>query len=82
MDQDPDGIIAHSPLLEEECSMPFRFVLRDMGTEYVVHVQVIPKDGEPHFHTGNYFQKRDAPVKALHRAWNCFVKRTNKYMGV
>ena len=54
-----DDIIAAGPWRDENCEMskPWRVVLRDLGHELVVHVQIKNPDGTCFFEHGDYFHK-------------------------
>ena len=55
-----DGIIAMSPQITgEPHTLPHRIVLRDLGSEFVVHMQVINENGARSYFHGNYVPKRD-----------------------
>lgn len=69
-----DSIISASPLVpKSECTLSHRIVLRDLGDQYVVHMQVFPDEGNPYFHLGNYVPKKDDG--ALARVWEHFERR-------
>lgn len=71
-------IIASSPFVAGEMTIPHRAVLRDLGREYVVHTQCVPAEGQGNifFHGGHYFPKRDAG--ALQAAFAKFVERSTR----
>jgi hypothetical protein len=74
-----DGtVVSASPLRFERASVPYRLVLRDLGHEYVTHMQSFVVSGDDTFQVGHfwghYFQKKDED--SLRRAWDDFVSRT------
>ena len=76
-----DGIIAMSPQITgEPHTLPHRIVLRDLGSEFVVHMQVINENGARSYYHGNYVPKRD--VTALAKAWAHFERRARRTMNL
>ncbi len=75
-----DGIVATSPTIpKSECTLAHRIVIRDLGDEYVVHMQIF--EGEKHyFHQGNYYRKQHE--NALARAWACFETRARRTLHI
>jgi hypothetical protein len=76
-----DGIIAMSPQITgEPHTLPHRIVLRDLGSEFVVHMQVINENGARSYFHGNYVPKRDGD--ALATAWAHFERRARHTMNI
>jgi hypothetical protein len=76
-----DGIIAMSPQIAgEPHTLPHRIVLRDLGSEFVVHMQVINENGARSYFHGNYIPKRDQ--EALAKAWAHFERRARYTMNI
>ena len=78
-------IIASSPLFKGNCEVPHRIVLRDLGNQYVVHVQCFDGHQKPYFHQSDYFPKtNDAapvakpPAEVLCKAWARFEERARR----
>jgi hypothetical protein len=76
-------IIAASPIVRETGLLPHRIVIRDLGGQYVVHMQVLEPGKKPWYHQGDHFSKRqDEPAhgqscdEALCEAWVRFEERT------
>lgn len=75
-------VIAHSPLIQGPGMLPHRIVIRDMGDQYVVHMEIHEPDKKPWYHQGNYIPKRDGEKEALWRAWEVFEKRSRLALGM
>jgi hypothetical protein len=79
-------IIAASPMVQGSCECPHRIVIRDLGTQYVVHTQVFDGVQKPWFHQGDYFTKTNdsAPIahppgaEGLCKAWARFEERVRR----
>ena len=78
-------IIASSPLFKGNCEVPHRIVLRDLGNQYVVHMQCFDGVQKPYFHQGDYFPKTNdsapvahPPAEALCKAWARFEERARR----
>jgi hypothetical protein len=79
-------IIAASPMVQGSCECPHRIVIRDLGTQYVVHMQIFDGEQKPWFHQGDYFTKTNdsAPIahppgaEGLCRAWARFEERVRR----
>lgn len=79
-------IIAASPMVQGSCECPHRIVIRDLGTQYVFHMQIFDGVQKPYFHQGNYFVKTNdsAPVahppgaEGLCKAWARFEARVRR----
>jgi hypothetical protein len=77
------GVIAMSPLIIECCSMPHRIAIRDLGDQFVVHMQVF--EDRRHFcHHGHYFNKSNAVASvaisdraAVVKGYMCFDRRVS-----
>ena len=84
------GIIASSPIIpRDKQTLPHRIVIRDLGDEFVVHMQVWENDGRTFFHHGNYFKKSNAASsvamsdrEALAKAWAAFERRSRRTLGL
>jgi hypothetical protein len=76
-------IVATSPEIQGNMELPHRLVIRDLGDQYVVHMQIYEK-GRTYFHAGIYFPKKDdpSPNASLKKAWACFERRTRVALGV
>ena len=79
-------IIASSPMVQGLCECPHRIVIRDLGDQYVVHMQIFDGVQKPYFYQGDYFVKTNdsAPVayppsaEGLCKAWARFEERTRR----
>ena len=78
-------IIAASPMVQGSCECPHRIVIRDLGDQYVVHMQIFDGAQKPYFHQGDYFVKTNdsapiahPPAEALCKAWARFEERTRR----
>jgi hypothetical protein len=79
-------IIAASPMVQGLCECPHRIVIRDLGDQYVVHMQIFDGVQEPYFYQGDYFTKTNdsAPIghppaaEALCKAWARFEERARR----
>lgn len=83
MSERDDGeplIIAHSPIATGRGMLPHRIVIRDMGDQYVVHMEIHEPDKRPWYHQGDYIPKRPDASKALSRAWRRFEERARQTM--
>jgi hypothetical protein len=86
----PEGdIIASSPIVTEDGCQPYRIVIRDLGDEFVVHTEVLPKIGGSTFVWGHYFRKNlngetthECDTAPLRRAWRNFEKRSRDSLGI
>lgn len=69
-------IIAHSPTIHESGSVPYRIVLRQLDSEYVVHTECITPEGSSYY-CGHYFRFTNESSKAtmLLKAWDRFAER-------
>ena len=76
-------IVAASPWVTEPGSFPFRIVLRDRKTEFVVHTQSVDaQSGVVGFYWGDYYPKsKSSPHIAFAKAWEKFVSRANHSVG-
>lgn len=82
-------IIAASPIIpRDQHTLAHRIVIRDMGDEFVVHMQVWEGD-KTYFHHGNYFKKSNAAPsvamsdrEALSKAWAAFERRSRRTLGL
>jgi hypothetical protein len=88
-DDKKDDIIASSPLVKEHATVLHRIVIRDLGDEFVVHMQCFPEDGgKPYFHQGNYFQYsttergHDSRAVALKKAYTCADRRARRTLHI
>jgi hypothetical protein len=76
-------IIAASPMVQGSCESPHRIVIRDLGDQYVVHMQIFDDAQKPYFDQGDYFTKTkdSAPIAhppgalGLCKAWARFEER-------
>ena len=78
-------VIAASPVFQGACEVPHRIVLRDLGKQYVVHMQCFDGHRRPYFHQGDYFPKTNdsspvakPPAEALCKAWARFEERVRR----
>jgi hypothetical protein len=73
-------VIAASPGIKGDGEVAHRLVIRDLGDEFVVHVEA----GRGNYHTGIYFPKKNycSPHVALEKAWACFGRRTRRALGI
>jgi hypothetical protein len=79
-------IIAASPIVQGSCECPHRIVIRDLGNQYVVQMQIFDGVQKPYFYQGDYFTKTldSAPVayppaaEALCKAWARFEERVRR----
>ena len=79
------SIIAAGPWLRGPWELAHRIVIRCMGHEYVVHMQVIDCDLGHAFYThGNYYPCPVAtvPGKPLDDAWTTFENRVRRQMDI
>jgi hypothetical protein len=66
-------IIAHGPMVRAPGKTPHRAVLRDMGHEWVSHIQCIDEESQTiSFCWGNYFPKRSHTIAQV---WAVFAER-------
>jgi len=77
---DGKDIIAASPWITEEGSCPYRVVLRDTPSDFIVHTQQIDAEaGIVCFYWGDYFHKSGSNLDTLFAmAWVRFGLRSNK----
>jgi hypothetical protein len=82
-------IVAASPVVHEAGTLPYRIVIRDLGSQHVVHTQVFEPKKESWYHQGDYFPKRcDAPTpaesdgEALRKAWTRFEERVRHSLRI
>jgi hypothetical protein len=73
-------VIAHSPMTQGHGELPHRIVIRDLGGEYVVHMEIHEPGKKPWYHQGDYIPKRDDPEEALWRAWERMEERARRTM--
>ena len=80
-----ETIISASPMVQGGGELPHRFVIRDLGDQYVVHTQVFDGVQKPYFHQGEYFPKTNdsapvahPPAEALCKAWARFEERARR----
>ena len=59
-------IIAASPMVQGSCECPHRIVIRDLGDQYVVHMQIFDGVQKPYFHQGDYFVKTNDSAPIAH----------------
>ncbi len=86
LDTHDPTIIASSPMVQGSCECPHRIVIRDLGDQYVVHMQIFDGVQKPYFYQGDYFTKTNdsAPIahppdaEALCKAWARFEERTRR----
>lgn len=72
-DLNGNPILAASPLMHQQMTMPYRLVLRLMGEQLVVHAEVFHEDGTRSYNYGSYFRIEELP-KAMHRFQERFAK--------
>jgi hypothetical protein len=84
MSKNPDDgeIIAMSPIVHQEACFRCRLVIRDLGSEFVVHMQILEPGKKPWYLHGNYVPKRDDPTDALKRAWDHFDRRSRRLLQI
>ena len=83
-------IIAASPIMpRDQHTLPHRIVIRDLGDELVVHMQVWEPDGHVFFCHGNYFKKSndatsaaESDQEALKKAYTCFDRRARRTLHI
>ena len=59
-------IIAASPMVQGSCESPHRIVIRDLGDQYVVHMQIFDGVQKPYFYQGDYFVKTNDSAPIAH----------------
>src|SRR5690349_14817732 len=70
--------VAHSPIVTGRGTLPHRIVIRDMGDQYVVHMEIHEPGKAPWYHQGNYIPKKPDAREALWRAWEVFEERSRR----
>jgi hypothetical protein len=82
-------IIAASPIIREPGLLPRRIVIRDLGNQYVVHMQVLEPGTKPWYHQGDYFRKgndvsaaHESDAEALRKAWSRFEERARRSLNM
>lgn len=89
-----NDVIASSPIIQGPGEQPHRIVLRDLGGEFVVHLQVIPvtpspfRIQSPHYLYGQYVRYggivryAETREEVLPRAWALFEAKCRNYLGI
>ena len=79
------SVIAASPMVQGSCEVPHRIVIRELGNQYVVHMQIFDGVQAPYFYAGDYFVKTNdsapiahPPAEALCKAWARFDERVRR----
>lgn len=88
-----DNVIATSPLLKLDGLRPVRYVVRDMGSEYVCHTEYLNYDediwyifdrlsikGKSSFDNGAYYPKLDDAPFALLQAFQTMTQRFQSHV--
>ena len=78
-----NDIIASGPWVAEPGSFPFRVVLRERSTDFVVHTQSLDSQaGRLDFYWGDYFPRTGRhTATAFAKAWDKFMDRANHSVG-